>query len=40
MGICGKTPLLSSYMDTFKYVLKGLAIVANETKKEGQDVLK
>ena len=29
MGVCGKTPLLSSYMDTFKYVLKGLAVIAD-----------
>ena len=39
MGVCGKTPLLSSYMDTFKYVLKGLAIVAEEAKENGKDVL-
>jgi len=39
MGVCGKTPLLSSYMDTFKYVLKGLAVVADQAKKEGQDTL-
>ncbi len=32
MGVCGKTPLLSSYMDTFKYVLKGLAVVAEQVK--------
>ena len=39
MGVCGKTPLLSSYMDTFKYVLKGLAIVAEGVKKEGKETL-
>lgn len=39
MGVCGKTPLLSSYMDTFKYVLKGLAVVATESKKENKDTL-
>ncbi len=39
MGVCGKTPLLSSYMDTFKYVLKGLALVAEEAKENGQDTL-
>ena len=39
MGVCGKTPLLSSYMDTFKYVLKGLAIVSEEAKKQGEDTL-
>ena len=39
MGVCGKTPLLSSYMDTFKYVMKGLAIVAEEASKEGKDTL-
>lgn len=39
MGVCGKTPLLSSYMDTFKYVMKGLAIVAEEANKEGKDTL-
>lgn len=38
MGVCGKTPTLSSYMDTFKYVLKGLAIVANEAKANNVDV--
>lgn len=39
MGVCGKSPLLSSYMDTFKYVLKGVAIVAETAKKEGFDTL-
>ncbi len=39
MGVCGKSPLLSSYMDTFKYVLKGLAIVAEEANKKGEDTL-
>lgn len=39
MGVCGKTPLLSSYMDTFKYVLKGLAIVAEEANEKGKDTL-
>ena len=39
MGICGKSPILASYMDTFKYVLKGLAVVAQEAKKEGVDTL-
>ncbi len=39
MGVCGKSPLLSSYMDTFKYALKGLAIVAEKAKKEGIDTL-
>lgn len=38
-GVCGKSPLLASYMDTFKYVLKGLALVAEEAKKEGLDTL-
>lgn len=38
MGVCGKTPLLSSYMDTFKYVLKGLAVVT-ENVKEKTDTL-
>jgi len=40
MGVCGKTPLLSSYMDTFKYALKGLALVADESKQLGNNVLK
>lgn len=40
MGVCGKTPMLSSHMDAFKYVLKGLAIVANDAKKSGIDTLK
>ncbi len=39
MGVCGKTPFLSSYMDTFKYVLKGLAITAENAKRQGKDVL-
>lgn len=39
MGVCGKTPLLSSYMDTFKYVLKGLAIVAEEASVDHKDTL-
>ncbi len=39
MGVCGKTPELSSYMDTFKYVLKGLALTAQQSKNEGNDVL-
>lgn len=39
MGVCGKTPLLSSYMDTFKYVLKGLAVVTEDAKKDGVDTL-
>ena len=39
MGVCGKTPLLSSYMDTYRYVLKGLAIVALEAKKSKKDTL-
>ncbi|AIO18365.1 Hydroxylamine reductase [Candidatus Izimaplasma bacterium HR1] len=39
MGVCGKTPLLSSYMDTFKYVLKGLAVVADEAMRNGQEIL-
>ncbi|MEC9485856.1 MAG: hydroxylamine reductase [Candidatus Izemoplasma sp.] len=38
MGVCGKTPVLSSYMDTFKYVLKGLAMVSQEAKENGKDV--
>jgi len=38
-GVCGKSPILSSYMDTFKYVLKGLAVVADNAKKEGQNIL-
>ena len=37
VGVCGKSPLLSSYMDTFKYVLKGLAIVSSEAQKEGKE---
>ncbi len=39
MGVCGKTPLLASYMDAFKYSLKGLAIVAEEANKQGKDTL-
>lgn len=39
MGVCGKSPLLASYMDTFKYVLKGLAVVTEVAKKEGIDTL-
>ncbi|PAT01923.1 hydroxylamine reductase [Candidatus Izimaplasma bacterium ZiA1] len=39
MGVCGKSPLLASYMDTYKYVLKGLAITAEAAKKEGTDIL-
>jgi hydroxylamine reductase len=38
-GVCGKKPLLASYMDTFKYVLKGIAIVADDVKEKEKDVL-
>ena len=38
IGVCGKTPMLSTKMDTFKFVLKGLSVVANDAEKSGIDV--
>ena len=38
VGVCGKTPMLSTKMDALKYVLKGLAIVANDAEANGVDV--
>ncbi|MGL5540707.1 MAG: hydroxylamine reductase [Erysipelotrichaceae bacterium] len=38
MGVCGKTPHLANTMDAFKYVLKGLAITADQAYREGGDV--
>ncbi len=34
MGVCGKTPSLSSHLDAFKYLLKGIAIIANKARLE------
>ncbi|XMB86121.1 hydroxylamine reductase [Mycoplasmatota bacterium WC44] len=38
VGVCGKTPELSTNMDALKYVLKGLSVVANDAEKEGINV--
>lgn len=38
IGVCGKTPLLSTKMDALKYVLKGLSVVANDAEANGVDV--
>ena len=38
IGVCGKTPTLSTKMDAFKFVLKGLSVVANDAEKNGVDV--
>ncbi len=38
VGVCGKTASLSSHMDAFKYVLKGLGVIVNKAREEGLDV--
>ncbi len=38
IGVCGKTPSLSTKMDAFKFVLKGLSVVANDAEASGVDV--
>ncbi len=38
IGVCGKTPMLSTKMDALKYVLKGLSVVANDAAVNGVDV--
>ncbi len=37
-GVCGKTPKLATNLDVLKYSLKGLSLVAEKSKFEGNDV--